>query len=353
MNAIAATLPEKDLWAAVLGRNREYDGKIVYAVRSTSIFCRPSCPSRKPRRENVEFFRTAAEAERKGYRACRRCRPGSPAGTATDRALRRAMEYLESHLDEPVTLERLGRQVGMSPFHLQRTFRARVGVSPRVYQHARRLERFKARLQQGESVSRATYEAGFGSSRSVYQQAAAGLGMSPGAYRRGARGMAIRFTTADSPHGRLLVAGTERGVCAVSLGNTDDALEADLRREFPGARLERDDAEMVPWVSAILGELQGQSPNPDVPLDLQGTAFQMRVWNALREIPRGETRSYSQVAAAIGQPSAARAVAGACAGNRAALVVPCHRVVRTDGVPGGYRWGPDLKQALLQRERGG
>jgi AraC family transcriptional regulator, regulatory protein of adaptative response / methylated-DNA-[protein]-cysteine methyltransferase len=339
-------------WTAVLERDRRHDGSFVYAVRTTGIYCRPSCPSRRPRRESVEFFAEPAAAETAGYRACRRCHPRSAAGTPAEQALRRAVEHLDAHLDEPVTLARLAKEVGLSPFHLQRTFTERFGLSPRAYQDARRLERFRLRVQAGDSVSRATYDAGFNSSRSLYERAADGLGMTPGAYRRGGRGLEVRFTLVDSSLGRILVAATDLGVCAVALGGEDAALEAALRAEFPNAELRRDDDSLRSWADVVVRHAEGEHPGLAVPLDLQGTAFQMRVWQALRAIPAGETRTYAEVAAAIGQPSATRAVAGACARNKAALLVPCHRVVRTDGEPGGYRWGIERKRRLLEREGG-
>lgn len=341
---------EDEAWAAVLGRDRGFDGAFIYAVRTTGVYCRPSCPSRRPRRENVVFLRTAEAAEREGFRACHRCHPGSTAGTPAERRIRLALEYIDAHVDEPIALATLARKVGLSPFHLQRTFKQRIGLSPRAYQNAKRLERFKARLQVGDIVSKATYEAGFGSSRGAYEQAGAGLGMTPGAYRRGGSGLRIRFTTVRSGLGRVLVGATERGVCAVALGGDESGLEAELRREFPNALIERDDSAVREWVDPIVRHLEGAHPGLAVPLDLQGTAFQLRVWKALQEIPPGETRSYGEVAAAIGRPSAARAVARACASNRAALVVPCHRVVREGGALGGYRWGSDRKRRLLERE---
>jgi AraC family transcriptional regulator of adaptative response/methylated-DNA-[protein]-cysteine methyltransferase len=346
-------ISEDAAWRAVLARDRSQDGRFVYAVRTTGVYCRPSCPSRRPRRENVSFHATPDEAELAGYRACRRCRPRSLAGTATERAVRRALDFIDAHLDERVTLERLGGEVGVSAFHLQRTFRDRVGLSPRAYQDARRLERLKGRLQRGDTVGRVTFEAGFGSARGAYAGAAAGLGMTPGAYRRGGRGLEVRYTVLAAPLGRVLVGATSRGVCAVALGDDDAGLEAELLREFPAAALVRDDAALREWVAPIVAYLETGHPGLALPVELHGTAFQLRVWNALREIPAGETRSYGEVAAAIGRPGAARAVARACAGNRTALVVPCHRVVPAAGGVGGYRWGEERKRALLEREKEG
>lgn len=341
----------EDAWSGVLARDRSLDGTFVYAVRTTGIYCLPSCISRKPLRQNVDFFPDSASAELAGFRPCKRCRPESETGTARERSLRKALEYIDAHLDEPITLEQLASAVAVSPFHLQRTFKEAVGLSPKRYQDARRAERFKERLKQGETVSRATYEAGFGSSRGAYERTGPLLGMTPGAYRRGGAGMEIRFTVTDCPFGRLLVGATDRGVCTVTFGSSEAELLDGLRREFPNATIVQNDVHRD-WVDAIVGQLEGQHPGRAIPLDLQGTTFQLRVWEALRGIPVGETRSYGEVAAALGQPTASRAVARACASNRAAVVVPCHRVIRDDGSLSGYRWGVERKRRLLELERG-
>jgi AraC family transcriptional regulator, regulatory protein of adaptative response / methylated-DNA-[protein]-cysteine methyltransferase len=238
----------------------------------------------------------------------------------------------------------------MSPWHLHRTFKAVLGLSPKQYAARLRADRFKEEVRGGESLAGATYGAGYGSSSRLYEKSGENLGMTPGAYRRGGRGMRIRYTLADSPFGRLLVGATERGICAVSVGDADGPLEAELRREYPNAGIERDDAGLQEWLAAVLPALEGKAAAGELPLDLQATAFQWRVWRALQEIPRGETRSYQQVAASLGQPGAARAVAQACASNRVALVIPCHRVVRGDGTPGGYRWGAERKETILRQE---
>ncbi|HKG93089.1 MAG TPA: bifunctional DNA-binding transcriptional regulator/O6-methylguanine-DNA methyltransferase Ada [Gemmatimonadaceae bacterium] len=351
----APTAPTPDeSWAAVVARDPAYDGAFVYAVHTTGIYCRPTCPSRRPHRENVRFYPRPDAAERDGFRECKRCRPRRPdasEGAAAAARIRRAVAYLDAHVDERVTLADLAREVGANPYHLQRAFTRRVGLSPTRYQLARRLERFKHRLQGGDTVSRATYEAGFGSSSSLYAAADAGLGMTPAAYRHGGRGVQLRYAVSNTAFGWLLVAATARGVCAVSLGDSAEGLEAELRGEFPRAEVERDDDAGAPWVAAIVEHLDGLTERPALPLDLAGTEFQMRVWRALREIPFASTRSYASVAEAIGQPGAARAVARACATNRVALVVPCHRVVREDGAPSGYRWGAERKRRLLEHER--
>lgn len=335
-------------WTAVLGRDATADGRFVYAVASTRIYCRPSCPSRRPNRRLVRFFATPDAAEGEGYRACRRCHPRETESVAA-RRVREAQRYLERHLDETVTLERLGRAVGLSPYHLQRTFKRMTGVTPRAYAGARRMERMKSRLKQGDSVSRATYEAGFSSPSRAYDHSRARLGMTPGAYQRGGQGMDIRFTTVPSALGAVLVAGTERGLCAVTLGDDPAALEAALRREYPAARIERRDRELRAWAGGVVARLAGEG-SARLPLDVDGTAFQWRVWEALQRIPRGATRTYGEIARDLGQPSAARAVARACASNRLALVIPCHRVVRGDGGLGGYRWGVERKRELLAGE---
>ena len=338
-------------WSAVLARDSRLDGRFVYAVSSTGVYCRPTCPSRRPRRANVAFFPTPAAAERAGFRACRRCRPhASVASGATD-AVARACAIIERSADGPPTLAELASQVGLSRFYLQRVFKRLTGLTPAEYAAAGRTERFKTRLRHGDTVSRATYEAGYGSSSRVYEQASARLGMTPATYRRGGRGAHIRYTLVDSPFGRLLVAGTDRGVCAVSMGDDDATLINALTSEYPHATLERADSAVGEWVMAIVRHLQGERQAMGVPLDIGGTAFQRRVWKALCEIPFGVTRSYAEVASAIGSPTAARAVASACARNPVSLVVPCHRVVRQGGALGGYRWGLDRKRKLLAQER--
>jgi AraC family transcriptional regulator of adaptative response/methylated-DNA-[protein]-cysteine methyltransferase len=344
-------------WAAVLAHDGAWDGRFVYAVASTGIFCRPSCSSRRPRRDRVAFFADSAAAVAAGYRACRRCAPLRQGASDAERRVAAARAYLAAHLDETVTLERLGREVGASPFHLQRTFKRLLGVSPKDYVLAQRAERLKQRLKEGDDVTTATYEAGYGAGSRLYEQSNARLGMTPGTFRRGGRGAHIRFAFATAPLGCLLVAATERGICAVRLGDDEAELSAGLRRDYPQATLERVAAgdPLEGWVEAILTSLapaSGAAPPPlaGLPLDVRATAFEWRVWRELQRIPRGATRSYGEVAAALGKPGAARAVARACAANRVALVVPCHRVVRADGDPGGYRWGAERKRQLLAGE---
>ena len=344
-----------EAWRAVERRDRRSDGAFVYAVRSTGVYCKPSCPSRRPSRANVRFFLTTKDAELAGYRACLRCRPGDEhSPSSTDAAVERARSYLDRNSERPVPLAELAEHAGVSAWHLQRSFKRLLGVSPKAYQDARRVSRFKSRLRAGDTVSRATYEAGFGSSSRVYERSGVLLGMTPAAYRRGGAGVRIAYTITDAPIGRVLVAMTDRGVCAVELGGTDAEVVRALQNDFPRATIERGDDEHRAWVRAVVDRVRDprRERSSDVPLDMAGSAFQLRVWKALQEIPAGERRSYGQVAAAIGRPSATRAVARACATNHLAVVVPCHRVVRSDGDLAGYKWGLERKRRLLAKEGG-
>ena len=343
-------LDDDQAWAAVLGRDGRLDGRLFYGVASTGVYCRPSCPSRRPRRVNAAFFSDPAEAERAGFRPCLRCDPRGQRVETPPLPVGRARELLDRRFDEPVTLGALGREVGMSPHHLQRSFKKAYGLTPKEYQDSMRLQRLKDRLRAGGKVTEAIHDAGYGSGSRVYEKSDARLGMPPGAYRRGGAGMSIRFGIATTVLGRLLVAATERGVCAVALGDDDAALEAGLRAEYPGAAIERSAGGLADWLDEFVKYLAGEGELGSIPVDVRGTAFQQRVWDALRTIPAGEKRSYAQVAASIGQPRAARAVARACAANHVALVIPCHRVVREGGGLGGYRWGVDRKYALLAQE---
>ena len=352
----STTSPTDAAWRAVATRDASADGRVFYGVTSTGVYCRPSCPSRRPRRENVRFFSSATAAEGEGFRACRRCRPNDIARAVESVA--RAKEILDQHADSgaegSVSLGELAEAVGMSPFHLQRVFQAQLGLSPARYLRARRGERFKSQLRSGGTVSRATYDAGFGSSSRAYELAQSQFGMTPATYRHGGAGAEIRYRVVRSTLGKVLVAATSRGVCAVKLGDDADVLERELADEYPRAELVRargNDDEFGSWVDAIVSYVDRDGDSPAVPVDVKATAFQWRVWRALQAIPRGETRSYSEVAAAIGKPSAVRAVASACANNRVALVIPCHRVVRSDGTLSGYRWGTERKQRLLEREQ--
>lgn len=336
-------------WQAVLARDRSADGAFVTAVSSTGIYCRPSCPARHPQRENVRFFDDALAAERAGYRACRRCDPNIPTDSQTT-LVQDICRYLDTHTDEAITLEKLSEQFHSSPAHLGRIFKRAVGVTPRAYLESRRVSRLKVELRSSESVTDAQYEAGYGSSRALYEGAP--LGMTPGTYRKGGVGITVHYTVVEykRPFGHVLVAATDRGVCAVCMSDSLEALESELRDEYPAATLQRDDNQLKAIVQAVLRYLSGQEPGLSLPLDVQATAFQRQVWEALRAIPYGETRAYGEVAAAIGNPRAARAVAQACATNPAALIIPCHRVVESNGGLGGYKWGIERKRALLAQE---
>jgi AraC family transcriptional regulator of adaptative response/methylated-DNA-[protein]-cysteine methyltransferase len=334
-----------------MGRDSRMDGFFFYAVVSTGVYCRPSCPSRRPRRVNVVFFREREAAERAGFRPCLRCKPNTPVGAHPHAELvNRVCRYIESNLDAPLTLGALGRRLGVSPFHLQRTFKSLTGITPRAYADARRLEVMKTGLRRGDSVTRAMVDAGYSSSSRLYERTASQLGMAPRQYRNQAAGVLIRYAVVDSALGKLLVAGTDKGVCAIRLGDTRTALEKTLREEFAKARLEDDPHSLEPWTERLRDHLAGNPAQPDLPLDIQATAFQRLVWEHLRTIPRGKTESYSQVARGIGRPKAVRAVASACASNPVALAIPCHRVVREDGALGGYRWGIGRKKRLLEME---
>ena len=338
-------------WEAVLSRDRRCDGRFVYAVSSTHVYCRPSCPSRRPTRHHVTVFDSSQRAESAGYRACLRCRPQSSAGSEAEERVARARRYLDDHADEPITLRRLAAHVGLSPFHLQRTFTNLVGLSPKAYQDAKRMERFTASLKRGEIVTNATYEAGFGSSSRLYARVHADLGMTPSAFRSGGMGVTLRYTTVPTAVGRMLVAVTERGIAAVSLGDTEAALVTSLHHDYPKAVLRRDTKGLEKQVCYFFTCLNGSAAMDHLPLDVKATAFQRKVWQALQQIPRGQTRSYQEIARAIRHPTAARAVARACAGNPVAVAIPCHRVVRADGQLAGYRWGLERKKRLLALEQ--
>ncbi|HZS81850.1 MAG TPA: bifunctional DNA-binding transcriptional regulator/O6-methylguanine-DNA methyltransferase Ada [Stellaceae bacterium] len=349
-------MTEDQCWHAVQERARAADGSFVFAVRTTRVYCRPSCPSRRPLRANVEFFPLPEAAERAGYRACRRCRPRDlSAGDPTVDRVRRACRLIERALEEgeggAPSLAELAEQLDTSPFHLQRLFKRHLGISPRDYADAWRLGRVKRMLRAGDGVAGALYEAGYGSASRLYERADTQLGMTPATYKKGGKGAEIAFTVVASPFGRLLIATTRRGICAISLGESDEALEAALRAEYPAAMVRREDARLRPAVTAVLAHLAGTEPDLALPLDLRATGFEWQVWQALRRIPRGRTASYQEIAAAIGRPKAVRAVANACAHNRVALAIPCHRAVRSDGGIGGYRWGAERKQKLLAAEK--
>jgi AraC family transcriptional regulator of adaptative response/methylated-DNA-[protein]-cysteine methyltransferase len=343
---------ERTMWRHVKARDPRADGRFFFAVVTTGVFCRPSCPARRPLCRNVRFFRSREDAERAGFRPCRRCRPLDANFENPQMALvQRACAHIEQQEGERVTLAALAAACGVRPFRLQRLFTRVMGISPRQYADAIRIRRFKAAVRDGEGVTSALYTAGFGSSSRLYERAPAHLGMTPREYARGGEGRAIQFAVARCPLGLMLVAATERGICAVRLGSSRSALERGFRREFPAAKLNGAAPRLRGWVRAILRHIEKGRQSPALPLDVQATAFEWRVWQALRRIPFGQTRAYSEVARAIGRPSAMRAVARACASNPVAIVVPCHRVVKSDRSLGGYRWGVERKRALLESER--
>ena len=347
---INAPRSDEARWRQVV--DRRPGRAFVYAVTTTGVYCTPGCASRRPNRINVRFFDTGAQAEQAGFRPCKRCRPDN------DRivdprlaAVAEACRLIET-AETPPALDALAAATGYSPFHLQRMFQAMVGVSPKQYGDAVRAERLRRGLRAGGGVADALYGAGYGSPSRVYEKSAALLGMTPASYAAGGRGAVIRFAIADSPLGRVLAAATDKGLCMVALADDDAALEAELRRDFPQARVARDDRDLRPLMEGVLAYLDGGGPADALPLDVRATAFQWRVWQALAAIPAGESRTYGELAAALGNPGAARAVGRACATNPVSLVIPCHRAVGSNGSLTGYRWGTDRKRALLARERG-
>ena len=346
---LVMTIDEESAWQAVLARDSSREGAFVYAVTTTGVFCRPGCPSRRPRRENVRIFASPLEAEAAGFRECRRCRPkGAP---AAERLVSEVKRLLEAANDATPTLQDLAISLDLSPGYLQRRFKQATGVSPRRYAAGLRAQALRSRLKDGDDVTTATYAAGFGSISSVYEQAPGLLGMTPGSYRRGGDGLAIDFTTTPSFLGRILLAATSRGVCFIAIGDDDEDLKAALGREYPRAQIRQAPDRLSEHVAGLSSYLEGGLRQASLPLDLRGSAFQLLVWQALQAVPAGETRTYQQIAAAIGKPLGARAVAQACATNPLPLLIPCHRVVRSDGASGGYRWGEGRKRRLLEREQ--
>ncbi len=341
---------EDRMWAAVRGKDPRFDGQFVFAVTSTRIYCRPTCPSRRPNREHVRFFNLPDAAEEAGFRACLRCDPRRTIDAHVE-LVQRICRYLDAHHLETINLADLAKHFGISSFHVQRTFKRIMGISPHQYLRAIRVGNFKSLVRDGEPVTQALYDSGFNSSSQLYEHAQSELGMTPATYGRGGRGTKIRYTTVASPFDRLLVAVTDRGVCAVRMAGTDAELEQDLRAEFPAATIQREDAALREPVEQILNHLTNKEPRLDLPLDIRATSFQRQVWEKLRAIPYGQTVSYGDVAKALGKPGAVRAVGRACATNPVALVIPCHRVVREDQSLGGYRWGLERKQQLLKHER--
>jgi AraC family transcriptional regulator of adaptative response/methylated-DNA-[protein]-cysteine methyltransferase len=359
-----AALDESLCWDAVLRRDSAQDGEFFFGVLTTGVYCRPSCAARRPLRENVRFYREASEAERDGLRPCLRCRPlASVNRDPNAERIRKICRYIEAHISDidsgSLSLEQLATRAELSRFHFLRSFQAVVGVTPKQYVEACRVRQLKTELRKSSDnraghVTAAIYDAGFGSSSRVYERADTHLGMTPKQYRDGGANLIITYTMTESAAGKLMIGATDRGICFVQFGeNREDLLRA-LEAEYPAALLEsmRDPAPAVfrQWMIALSAHLAGRQPHLDLPLDIRATAFQMRVWNYLQSIPYGETRSYSEVAGAIGRPKATRAVANACARNTVAILIPCHRVIRGTGDLGGYRWGVERKRSILETE---
>ncbi|MGH9616717.1 MAG: bifunctional DNA-binding transcriptional regulator/O6-methylguanine-DNA methyltransferase Ada, partial [Acidobacteriaceae bacterium] len=321
----------------------------VYAVRTTGIYCRPSCPSRRPLRTSVEFYPTSELAERAGYRACKRCTPAQEHPQL--RAVTAACNYLDRNPNRAVKLQELGNAIGLSPFHAQKIFRRCLGITPLQYQQTRRMDRFREQLSQGETVTAAIYQAGFGSSSRLYETSGRHLGMTPTYMSGGGKDTTIRYSVVDSPLDKMLVARTDIGLCAIFFGPLASELQDDLVARFPQSSIRRDEEGLGSLVQQVLTHMTEHPVALDLPLDVRATAFQRRVWEALQKVPRGETRSYSEIARSLGQPTAARAVASACGNNPVALVIPCHRVLGKSGKLAGYRWGIERKQKLLEMER--
>ena len=338
-------------WHAVETKNREFDGAFYFAVQTTGVFCRPSCASKKPNRQNVSFFMTPTDAEKAGFRACLRCKPKNEyfPGPAAD-LITRAFQILQADQLEVPTIDELSRRLDVSSGHLQKTFKTMIGLSPKEIMDMLRIENFKSKVREND-VTTSLYESGFGSSRALYENAGERLGMTPATYKKGGKDMNINYTIVDSKLGKLMVARTEKGICAVSFGDDEAELTNELETEFFSATIEKNDAVLKDAVTAILKSLDGEKTILTLPLDLRASAFQMRVWAELRKIPYGQTRSYRQIAESLGNPKAVRAVARACATNPAALVNPCHRVIASDGKLSGYRWGIERKAELLREEK--
>ena len=345
-------ITDENYWQAVIARDSRMDGQFVFAVSSTRIYCRPSCPSRRPHRERVSFFALPEAAEQAGYRACKRCEPQRARILDPQiEMVQQVCQYVRANQTNSLKLAELASHAGVSAFHLQRTFKSIMGVSPRQYATAEQFGSFRSKIKGGATVTDALYDAGLNSSRRLYEQASDELGMTPATYGRGGRGAKIVFTTAGCSFGRLLVATTERGLCSVSIGDDDAKLEQSLQKEFFAAEIVRADSSLNQVVKDVLSILDGREPHPNLPLDIRSTAFQRQVWEKLRSIPYGGTMSYGEVAKSLGNPGAVRAVGRACGSNPVALVIPCHRVVREDKSLGGYRWGLERKRQILEHER--
>lgn len=340
---------EELFWNAVRMNDARFDGAFYLGVKTTGIYCRPSCRARTPKRENVAFFTTSEAAELAGLRACLRCKPKSSEKVDPQIVkILKACELLES--EDLYSLDDLAEEVGLSSYHLQRSFKEIIGVSPKKYSEAKRMERFKSELREGGDVTAAMYDAGFGSSSRLYEKAAESMGMTPAAYKKGGQGVTINYSITDCELGRILVARTIKGLCSVAFADDDASLEETLNTEYPNAEIVKDAKVLKGFVDEIMKHLSGEKKRLDLPLDIQATAFQMRVWDLLRKIPYGETVTYSQIAEKLGDTKKVRAVAQACANNRVAVVIPCHRVIGKSGRLSGYRWGVSRKEKLLAAE---
>lgn len=348
--AIAPFATDEARWEALVQRDQNADGAFVYGVVTTGVYCRPCCPSRRPKRENVRFFDTADAAEQAGLRPCKRCLPRAASASApqTD-AIIQACRLIET-AEASLTLKELAAAVGLSPFHFHRLFKEAIGVTPRQYAKTHRLNRMREQLQRDSTVTEAIYNAGFGSSSGFYVNGSVELGMTASEYRNGAKSKCIRFAIVACYLGWMLVAATDAGICAIAFDDSPQQLEEQLRTTFAHGELRRDDRDFAEWVAQVTAFIETPARGLDLPLDIQGTAFQQRVWTLLREIPSGSTASYTEIAERLGKPEAVRAVAGACAANTLAIAIPCHRVVRSDGSLGGYRWGLERKRLLLEHE---
>lgn len=348
--SIVEFLTDVQRWDALVQRDLQADGAFLYAVKTTGIYCRPGCSSRLPHQKNVTFFQACADAEQAGFRPCKRCQPNSvsPHQQQADTIAQICKRIEQS--EEPMVLQEMAAIAGLSQYHFHRLFKQIVGVTPKAYTTAHRAKRVRAELQEGTSVTQAIYKAGFETSSSFYDKSTLLLGMTPTDYQQGASGIEIRFTVKPLWLGWVLVAATHRGICAIHLGDTAEELTTQLQHQFPNAQLRESDPTFETWIEQVIALIETPQRSLTLPLDIQGTAFQQRVWQALQDIPPGSTASYSAIAQQIGNPKAVRAVARACAANQLAVAVPCHRVVGSDGSLRGYRWGSDRKRALLERE---
>lgn len=342
---------QEERWKAVIARDGSKDGSFVFGVRSTGVYCKPSCPARHPHIDQVAFFTGPDAAESSGFRACKRCSPNKTDARSRAKMVQRVCEYIKQNIGEKLTLVNLSREAGISPFHFQRVFKKELGMSPRQYVEAQRLAHVKQSLRQGETVTNAIYDAGFTSKGRLYEKTPTQLGVNPGTFRRGGEGLAIHYTIIDSPIGRLLLGATGKGLCAVCIGASDEAVESALKEDYYAADLYRSDQQMMTWALEFSHYFDGKEFSKQLPIDVQATAFQWKVWNQIQSIPYGETTTYTKIAQRLGKPKSVRAVANACAGNHVALLIPCHRVVGKNGDLRGYRWGLKRKHDILTLEQ--